>query len=116
MTEEPMPDDLGYPPSDEEEPNNVDQSDLFLPIPNERSVDTGMVIKSEPIEGIEDSAAENLQMMPSELEEHSYSYADFTGLPSGGQHQSPQTVEEPPSSRTSGHKYASDEHDYYRSV
>ena len=116
MTEAPVSNDLGYPPSDEEDSNNVDQSDLLLPVPNDRSIDTGVVIKSEPIEGIEDSASENVQLMPSELEEHSYSYADYTSLSSSGQHYSPQTVEEPPSSRTSGHKYARDEHDYYRSV
>ena len=98
VTDAPLPDDLGDPLSDEEDPSTYNQSSMLPPVPamvHNRSVDTGMIFKSEPVEGVEDSTSENIQM-PSQLMEHCYSYMDHIGLDSSGQNQTPQTVEELP--------------------
>ena len=104
--------ELGDPLSDEEEPSSSRHGPTvtFNPVPEvvlNQLTDTQPVVKSEPVDDVDDSTFEGSVPAMFQLTEHSYSSMEHIILPSNSdQHQTAPLVEEEPLSRTSGRKCA----------
>ena len=98
-----------YPPSDEEVPPARSAAAPFPPITAKihpfTPSDAEMVIKSEPVDDVDNVQASAAQCNYTlQLGDHSYSCTDHVDLPADDQSQSAPVIEEPPLSRTSGLK------------